>query len=268
MEIVSSTEGSLTKIGWKRRASAASFSTCFWYSSSVVAPMQCSSPRASAGLSRLDASIAPSPLPAPISVCISSMNRTKLPSLPVTSWSTAFSRSSNSPRYFAPAISEPRSSDNSFLSFRLSGTSPLTMRSARPSAMAVLPTPGSPIRTGLFLVRRDSTWIVRRISSSRPMTGSSLPSRAAWVRSRAYFFSASYAFSAVAESAVRPLRSASIAALRFCGVTPPLARIAPASLVFSSARPSSSRSTVTKLSPAFSPAFSAASKVRASSGAR
>ena len=45
--------------------------------------------------------------------------------------------------------------------------------------MAVLPTPGSPISTGLFLVRRDSTWMVRRISSSRPITGSSLPSRAA-----------------------------------------------------------------------------------------
>ena len=41
--------------------------------------------------------------------------------------------------------------------------------------MAVLPTPGSPISTGLFLVRRDSTWMTRRISSSRPMTGSSLP---------------------------------------------------------------------------------------------
>ena len=40
------------------------------------------------------------------------------------------------------------------LSFRTSGTSPLTMRSARPSTMAVLPTPGSPISTGLFLVRR------------------------------------------------------------------------------------------------------------------
>ena len=77
------------------------------------------------------------------------------------------------------------------LVFRLSGTSPLTMRSARPSTMAVLPTPGSPISTGLFLVRRDSTWMVRRISSSRPITGSSLPSRAACVRSRAYFFSAS-----------------------------------------------------------------------------
>ena len=189
--MVSSTEGSPTNTGWKRRASAASFSTCFLYSSSVVAPMQCSSPRASAGFSRLEASMAPSALPAPISVCISSMNRMMPPSEEVTSLSTAFSRSSNSPRYLAPAINAPRSSAKSFLSCRLSGTSPLTMRSARPSTIAVLPTPGSPISTGLFLVRRESTWMVRRISSSRPMTGSSLPSRAACVRSRAYFFSAS-----------------------------------------------------------------------------
>ena len=62
IEIVSSTDGSSTKTGWKRRASAASFSTCLRYSSSVVAPTQCSSPRASAGFSRLDASIAPSRL--------------------------------------------------------------------------------------------------------------------------------------------------------------------------------------------------------------
>ena len=58
--------------------------------------------------------------------------------------------------------------------------------------MAVLPTPGSPISTGLFLVRRLSTWMTRRISSSRPMTGSSLPSRASRVRSRPYFSSAWY----------------------------------------------------------------------------
>jgi hypothetical protein len=33
------------------------------------------------------------------------------------------------------------------------------MRWARPSTIAVLPTPGSPISTGLFLVRRESTWM-------------------------------------------------------------------------------------------------------------
>ena len=42
-----------------------------------------------------------------------------------------------------------------------------------------------------ILVRRDSTWMVRRISSSRPITGSSFPAAAASVRSRAYFFKAS-----------------------------------------------------------------------------
>ena len=107
IEIVSSTVGSSTNTGWKRRASAASFSIYLRYSSSVVAPTQCSSPRASAGFSRLEASIAPSALPAPTSVCISSMNRMILPSAAVISLSTAFSRSSNSPRYFAPAISAP-----------------------------------------------------------------------------------------------------------------------------------------------------------------
>ena len=104
IDTVSSTVGSLTNTGWKRRARAASFSTCLRYSSSVVAPIQCSSPRASAGFNRLEASIAPSALPAPISVCISSMNRTIPPSALMTSCRTAFSRSSNSPRYFAPAI--------------------------------------------------------------------------------------------------------------------------------------------------------------------
>ncbi len=103
-----------------------------------------------------------------------------------------FSRSSNSPRYLAPGEQQPpcRATARACPS-GVSGTSPLTMRCARPSTIAVLPTPGSPISTGLFLVRRCSTWIARRISSSRPITGSSLPSRARSVRSSVYFFSAS-----------------------------------------------------------------------------
>ena len=62
--------------------------------------------------------------------------------------------------------------------FKLSGTSPLMIRMANPSTMAVLPTPGSPTNMGLFLLLRVSIWSVRLISSSRPITGSSLPSRA------------------------------------------------------------------------------------------
>ena len=190
--MVSSTVGSVTNTGWKRRSSAASFSMYLRYSSSVVAPMACSSPRASAGLSMLPASMELSPVePAPTMVCSSSMNRMICPSLCFTSRSTAFRRSSNSPRYLAPASIAGRSRAMMSRSFSEEGTSPSTMRWARPSTMAVLPVPGSPMSTGLFFVRRDSTWMVRRISSARPMTGSSLPSRACWVRFWPYCSSAS-----------------------------------------------------------------------------
>src|ERR1700749_2044406 len=57
--------GSPTSTGWKRRSSAASFSMCLRYSSSVVAPTARSSPRASIGFKRLAASTAPSAAPAP-----------------------------------------------------------------------------------------------------------------------------------------------------------------------------------------------------------
>ena len=77
------------------------------------------------------------------------------------------------------------------LSRRPSGTSPRMIRWARPSTIAVLPTPGSPISTGLFLVLRDRIWMTRRISASRPITGSSRPLAASATRSRPYFASAS-----------------------------------------------------------------------------
>ncbi len=54
---------------------------------------------------------------------------------------------------------------------------------ARPSATAVLPTPGSPIRTGLFFVRLARICITRSISLSLPTTGSNLSSCAAKVKS-------------------------------------------------------------------------------------
>src|SRR5207248_1789357 len=60
MATVSATLGSPTITGWKRRSSAASFSMCLRYSSSVVAPIARSSPRASIGFSMLAASTAPS----------------------------------------------------------------------------------------------------------------------------------------------------------------------------------------------------------------
>mmetsp|Transcript_62608 Transcript_62608/g.186592 ORF Transcript_62608/g.186592 Transcript_62608/m.186592 type:complete len:307 (+) Transcript_62608:1750-2670(+) len=185
------TEGSATDTCWKRRSRAASFSMYLRYSSSVVAPMQRSSPLASMGFSRLAASMAPSVFPAPMRRCASSMKRITRPSFSLTSCSTALRRSSNSPRYLAPLIKAPTSSATTLLAFRASGTSPTTMRCARPSTIAVFPTPGSPMRMGLFFVRRARTWITRRISSSRPMTGSSLPASASVTRSRPYLASAS-----------------------------------------------------------------------------
>src|SRR6185503_15777379 len=63
--------------------------------------------------------------------------------------------------------------------------------SASPSTIAVLPTPGRPTSTGLFFVRRPRICSVRRISGSRPITGSSLPRRARSTRSSVYVRKAS-----------------------------------------------------------------------------
>ena len=52
---------------------------------------------------------------------------------------------------FRAGDNDPRSRLISSLFFRFSGTSPETMRWARPSTIAVLPVPASPIRTGIVL---------------------------------------------------------------------------------------------------------------------
>ena len=187
MAMVSSILGSSTRIFWKRLSRAASFSIFSLNSFRVVAPIQCNSPRASAGFSMFPASMEPSALPAPTTVWTSSINKMIWPSCFARSLRTALRRSSNSPRNFAPAINDPMSSESKRLFFKASGTSALMILCARPSTMAVLPTPGSPINTGLFLVRLCNTCMVRLISSSLPITGSSLPCSARSVRSMVYF---------------------------------------------------------------------------------
>mmetsp|Transcript_12057 Transcript_12057/g.32558 ORF Transcript_12057/g.32558 Transcript_12057/m.32558 type:complete len:257 (+) Transcript_12057:1865-2635(+) len=104
----------------------------------------------------------------------------------VTSLITFLRRSSNSPRYLVPDRRAARSRRTTFFPWSNSGTSPVEMRMARPSAMAVFPTPGSPIRTGLFFCRRARIWMVRSTSGSRPTSGSSAPSAANAVRSLLY----------------------------------------------------------------------------------
>ena len=177
--------GSPTCTTWKRRVRAGSFSMCFLYSAQVVAATVRSVPRARAGLSRLAASPVPAAPPAPISVWASSTNRMIGFSEACTSSITWRSRCSNSPFMLAPACNRPISSESSATSFNGGGTSPAAMRRAKPSTTAVLPTPASPVRIGLFWRRRMRISTIWRISSSRPTIGSISPWRARSVRSTA-----------------------------------------------------------------------------------
>ncbi|CAJ9021338.1 Uncharacterised protein [Burkholderia pseudomallei] len=84
----------------------------------------------------------------------------------------------------APANSAPTSRLSRRASASFGGTSPAAIARASPSTTAVLPTPASPVSSGLFWRRRNRTSIIVRISSSRPTTGSICPARARAVRSR------------------------------------------------------------------------------------
>ena len=133
----------------------------------------------------LAASMLPSALPAPIIVCSSSIKSIMRSSVRSSS-KICFIRSSNSPRYLAPATSMPSSKEKIIFFCKNSGTSPWTILVARDSATAVLPTPASPMITGLFLVRRHRIWISRSTSTSRPITGSMRPCCASSFKLRPY----------------------------------------------------------------------------------
>lgn len=117
------------------------------------------------------------------SVWSSSINKIILSLSFATSFKTPFKRSSKSPRNLAPATRAPKSSASTyrsmhwefwwkkkritFLFLMLSGTSPWTMRRARPSTIAVLPTPGSPtikMRGSVAHASTDEYRIVLRTS--------------------------------------------------------------------------------------------------------
>ena len=181
--MVSSTLGGSITTFWKRRSRAPSFSMYIRYSSRVEAPIHWSSPRARAGLKILLASSEPLAPPAPTMVCSSSMNRITSRFFS-SSFIMAFIRSSNWPRYFVPATRAARSREITRLSNKTRETLRCTMRRASPSTIAVLPTPGSPIRIGLFFFRRERICDTRSISDSRPTIGSRAPSSAILVISR------------------------------------------------------------------------------------
>ena len=116
-------------------------------------------PRASGGFRRLAASPVPAAPPAPINVWASSMNRMIGVGELCTSSITERRRCSNSPFIEAPACIRPMSSAQSRTPRSGGGTSPAAIRCANPSTTAVLPTPASPVRIGLFCRRRISTSI-------------------------------------------------------------------------------------------------------------
>jgi hypothetical protein len=112
-----------------------------------------------------------------------------------TSLITAFNLSSNSHLYFAQAKSDHISRDIILLCNKLSGTSFSTIFLAIHSIIAVLPTPGSQIKTGLFFVLLDNICKVLLISSSLQITGSIFHLRAKSTKSIPYFLSAFNLFS-------------------------------------------------------------------------
>ena len=130
-----------------------------------------------------------------------------------------FGRSSNSPRYLAPATRAP-----------CPGEHPLVLEPFRhfaiddalgqPSTMAVLPTPGAPISTGLFLVRRlqhldgAANFVIPadhrvELAEFGPLG-----------ESMVYFSSAWRFSSALASSTFLPPRTLSMAASSFSLVSP------------------------------------------------
>jgi hypothetical protein len=115
------------------------------------------------GLSRLLASsVPPEAAPAPISVWISSMNRIA-PGLSFSCLSTPFSAARSRRGTWCRPAARPCRARRRGPGQHL-GHVPSVMRQARPSAMAVLPTPASPTSSGLFLRRRHRIWMVRSTS--------------------------------------------------------------------------------------------------------
>ncbi len=128
------------------------------------------------------ASIDPSAEPAPMRLWSSSINRMMSSAL-MTSSIAALMRSSKSPLYFVPATIPVISNAMIRIFLIVSGISSVAILRAIPSAMAVLPTPGSPTRQGLFFVRLLKICTTLSISCSLPMTGSIKFWRASAVKS-------------------------------------------------------------------------------------
>ena len=96
--------------------------------------------------------------------------------------STALTFSSKSPRYLDPASNAPTSNEYSSCPCKNSGIVLSAIICARPSAIAVLPTPGSPTINTFDLNRLANTLTISSSSVLRPINGSSLPCLARLVK--------------------------------------------------------------------------------------
>ena len=187
--IVSSTVGSPTSTGWKRRSSAASFSMCLRYSSRVVAPIAAQlaarqhrlqhvrGVHRAFGRARADEGVQLVDEQDDLSVGLLDFFQDRLqPLLEFAAELRAGDQRAQVERDH-PLVLQPLRHVAAHDPLR----QPFDDRRLADARLAD--------QTGLFFVRRESTWITRRISSSRPITGSSLPWRASSVRSRPYFSS-------------------------------------------------------------------------------
>jgi hypothetical protein len=128
----------------------------FLYSFIVVAQISFNAHLAKDGFNKFQASHCHSAAQVHTIVCISSIKSIISQLDFSTSFITDFSLSSNSHLYIAHAINAPISRVIIFLFTRLSGTSLFTIFKAIHSIIAVLPTPGSHTKTGLFLLLLDN----------------------------------------------------------------------------------------------------------------
>ena len=177
--------GSSICTGWKRRVSAGSFSMCWRYSAQVVAAMV---RRVAARQRRLQqvGGVARAGLAAGADQRMRLVDeqddrRAARPGLRRSPNAGAARTRPSSP---APACIRPMSSAHRRTPRSAGGhVARGEALGASPSTTAVLPTPASPVRIGLFCRRRIRTSMIWRISSSRPTIGSIVPVEAFAVRS-------------------------------------------------------------------------------------
>ncbi len=172
IRIAFASSGSSTCTTWKRRVSAGSFSMYFLYSAQVVArdgAQRAARQRRLQQVGRVAGAGRAAGADQRVRLVDEQDDRLRARTAPRRSPGAAASRTR--PSCCAPACSRPTSSARSDTSLSGGGTSPAAMRSAKPSTTAVLPTPASPVRIGLFCRRRIRMSMIWRISSSRPTIG-------------------------------------------------------------------------------------------------